>query len=185
MGMHRILSDEDGDSLVADVMRAQRPHGRADGHGQRGRARLADGDDRQADGPRPNSGPTQCHDITLYPAIGLAGGACAGYGLLLDISDPVHPKRIFAVSDSNFSLLALGDVQQRRHQAPVLGRVGRRRPAQVPGDRSEGVGSGRDLHRQGRASCTSRATTSCRPRRRRRRTASPTTARSFRSPAGT
>ena len=33
-------------------------------------------------------GPTQCHDITVYPAIGLAGGACEGYGLLLDISDP-------------------------------------------------------------------------------------------------
>ena len=53
------------------------------------------------DGPRP--GPTQCHDITLYPAIGLAGGACEGYGLLLDISDPVNPRRIGAVSDSNFS----------------------------------------------------------------------------------
>jgi hypothetical protein len=48
-------------------------------------------------------GPTQCHDITLYPAIGLAGGACEGYGLLLDISDPVNPRRIGAVSDSNFS----------------------------------------------------------------------------------
>ncbi len=56
---------------------------------------------RQADGPRP--GPTQCHDITLYPAIGLAGGACGGYGLLLDISDPVNPVRIGAVSDSNFA----------------------------------------------------------------------------------
>jgi len=48
-------------------------------------------------------GPTQCHDITVYPAIGLAGGACGGYGLLLDISDPANPKRIAAVSDSNFS----------------------------------------------------------------------------------
>ncbi len=48
-------------------------------------------------------GPTQCHDITVYPAIGLAGGACGGYGLLLDIRDPVSPKRIGAVSDSNFS----------------------------------------------------------------------------------
>jgi hypothetical protein len=48
-------------------------------------------------------GPTQCHDITLYPALGLAGGACGGYGLLLDISDPANPKRIGAVSDSNFS----------------------------------------------------------------------------------
>jgi hypothetical protein len=54
-----------------------------------------------ANTPRP--GPTQCHDITVYPAIGLAGGACEGYGLLLDISDPANPKRIAAVADSNFS----------------------------------------------------------------------------------
>ena len=60
-----------------------------------------DDDEEAADGPRP--GPTQCHDITLYPEIGLAGGACEGYGLLIDISDPVNPKRIAAVSDSNFS----------------------------------------------------------------------------------
>jgi hypothetical protein len=52
-------------------------------------------------GPRP--GPTSCHDITVYPAIGLAGGACEGYGLLLDIRDPAHPVRIAAVADSNFS----------------------------------------------------------------------------------
>jgi hypothetical protein len=56
---------------------------------------------QQNQGPRP--GPTQCHDITVYPAIGLAGGACEGYGFLLDISDPVNPRRIAAVSDSNFS----------------------------------------------------------------------------------
>lgn len=48
-------------------------------------------------------GPTQCHDITVYPAIGLAGGACRGYGLLLDIRDVANPKRIAAVADSNFS----------------------------------------------------------------------------------
>lgn len=48
-------------------------------------------------------GPNQCHDITLYPEIGLAGGACEGYGLLLDISDPASPKRIDAVADSNFA----------------------------------------------------------------------------------
>jgi hypothetical protein len=52
-------------------------------------------------GPRP--GPTQCHDITVYPALGLAAGACGGYGLLLDIRDPANPKRIGAVADSNFS----------------------------------------------------------------------------------
>jgi hypothetical protein len=53
--------------------------------------------------PRPRSGPNQCHDITVYPAIGLAGGACGGYGLLLDLSDVANPKRIGAVADSNFS----------------------------------------------------------------------------------
>ena len=54
-----------------------------------------------ASGPRP--GPTQCHDITLYPGIGYAGGACEGYGLLLDIRNPIAPVRVAAVSDSNFS----------------------------------------------------------------------------------
>jgi hypothetical protein len=53
------------------------------------------------DGPRP--GPTQCHDITVYPAIGMAGGACEGYGFLLDISNPAQPVRVAAVADSNFS----------------------------------------------------------------------------------
>jgi len=48
-------------------------------------------------------GPNQCHDITLYPEVGLAGGACEGYGLLLDISDPVAPVRIDAVADSKFA----------------------------------------------------------------------------------
>ena len=59
------------------------------------------GDEGESDGPRP--GPTQCHDITLYPELGLAGGACEGYGLLLDISDPENPTRLAAVADSNFA----------------------------------------------------------------------------------
>ncbi len=46
---------------------------------------------------------SQCHDITVYPARGLAGGACEGHGLLLDISNPVNPVRLDAVADSNFS----------------------------------------------------------------------------------
>jgi hypothetical protein len=54
-------------------------------------------------GSGPPPGPTQCHDITVYPAIGLAGGACGGYGLLLDIREVTTPKRIAAVADSNFS----------------------------------------------------------------------------------
>ena len=48
-------------------------------------------------------GPNQCHDITLYPEVGLAGGACEGYGILLDIRDPANPVRLDAVADSNFA----------------------------------------------------------------------------------
>src|SRR3989440_1984644 len=57
----------------------------------------------QSKGSGPAPGPNQCHDITVYPAVGLAGGACGGYGLLLDIHDAAHPRRIGAVADSNFS----------------------------------------------------------------------------------
>jgi len=45
----------------------------------------------------------QCHDITVYSAMGLAAGACSGNGILLDIKDPVHPKRVDAVNDPNYS----------------------------------------------------------------------------------
>ena len=45
----------------------------------------------------------QCHDITVYSALGLAAGACSGNGLLLDIKDPVNPKRLDAVNDPNYS----------------------------------------------------------------------------------
>ena len=45
----------------------------------------------------------QCHDITVYPEIGLAAGACSGNGILLDIKDPASPKRIDAVNDPNYA----------------------------------------------------------------------------------
>jgi hypothetical protein len=45
----------------------------------------------------------QCHDITVFPEIGLAAGACAGNGILMDISDPVNPKRLDHVADKNFA----------------------------------------------------------------------------------
>ncbi len=45
----------------------------------------------------------QCHDITVYSAIGLAAGACSGNGILLDIKDPANPKRVDAVNDQNYS----------------------------------------------------------------------------------
>ncbi|HLZ00052.1 MAG TPA: hypothetical protein VKT33_13410, partial [Candidatus Angelobacter sp.] len=58
-------------------------------HGKNGTEKPADTD--------------QCHDITVYSAIGLAAGACSGNGILLDIKDPVHPKRVDAVNDPNYS----------------------------------------------------------------------------------
>ncbi len=45
----------------------------------------------------------QCHDITIFASAGLAAGACSGNGILLDISNPVKPVRIAAVSDPNYS----------------------------------------------------------------------------------
>jgi hypothetical protein len=64
-------------------------------------ARMMGGNAAAPNGPRP--GPDQCHDITVYPAIGLAGGACGGYGLLLDIKNPANPVRMDAAADTNFS----------------------------------------------------------------------------------
>jgi hypothetical protein len=58
-------------------------------HGRKGAEKPADTD--------------QCHDITVYSAIGLAAGACSGNGILLDIKDPVNPKRVDAVNDPNYS----------------------------------------------------------------------------------
>jgi hypothetical protein len=45
----------------------------------------------------------QCHDITVYSALGLAAGACSGNGILLNIKDPVHPERVDAVNDPNYA----------------------------------------------------------------------------------
>ncbi len=55
------------------------------------------------EGTQRTSTTNQCHDITVYPELGLAAGACSGNGILLDISDPVNPKRLSEVSDINFA----------------------------------------------------------------------------------
>jgi hypothetical protein len=51
--------------------------------------------------PLPNT--NTCHDITAYPEVGLAAGACQGNGILIDISDPANPVRIDEHADPNFS----------------------------------------------------------------------------------
>jgi hypothetical protein len=70
--------------------------GRAGGGGRRG-GRGGGG------GAESREGPNQCHDITTYPAVGLAGGACQGYGILIDIRNPAQPQRLSAVADTNFA----------------------------------------------------------------------------------
>jgi hypothetical protein len=64
---------------------------------------LNNGGTHSRKGPVKPEDTNQCHDITVYSAVGLAAGACSGNGILLDISDPVNPKRVDAVNDPNYS----------------------------------------------------------------------------------
>ncbi len=65
-------------------------------------AGLWDGGDH-GPGTQESSQTTSCHDITSYPAIGMAAGACQGNGVLFDISNPTDPVRIHEVTDPNFA----------------------------------------------------------------------------------
>jgi hypothetical protein len=65
--------------------------------------RRSPGADTTLPPPAP-TGPRNCHDVTAYPAMGLLAGACASYGLLVDVSNPVKPVRLDARADTNFSL---------------------------------------------------------------------------------
>jgi hypothetical protein len=64
---------------------------------------LSSGGTHGKDGMEKPTDSDQCHDITVYSEIGLAAGACSGNGIVLDIRDPVHPKRLDAVNDPNYS----------------------------------------------------------------------------------
>ena len=104
-GQEVVVPPQFAQPLLDSIVRARQGTGaptRADSAALRGSIQgIVDRLIGAADADR--TGPTQCHDITVYPAIGLAGGACEGYGMLLDISDPVNPVRIAAVADSNFA----------------------------------------------------------------------------------
>ena len=65
-------------------------------------AGLWEGGDHGPDTQR-TSQTNQCHDITTFPEIGLAAGACSGNGILLDISDPTNPVRLDQVIDPGFA----------------------------------------------------------------------------------
>jgi hypothetical protein len=106
-GLDRAVSSRFTDMLLDSVVHARSGTGgptAADSAALRGALQgIVDKMFGEEPGAGPKPGPTQCHDITLDPDLGLAGGACEGYGLLLDISDPANPVRIDQVADSNFS----------------------------------------------------------------------------------
>ncbi|MEX1181739.1 MAG: hypothetical protein WEF86_00785 [Gemmatimonadota bacterium] len=102
-GQTMVLGDDNADALLAQIVAAR---------GGTGAPTAADSAMLREALPRmvaeqmgdaEERGPDQCHDITVYPATGLGGGACEGYGLLLDVSDPANPRRLDAVADSNFA----------------------------------------------------------------------------------
>lgn len=39
----------------------------------------------------------------MFPQLGIAAGACAGNGIVFDVSDPLKPRRIDAVADKGFA----------------------------------------------------------------------------------
>jgi hypothetical protein len=77
------------------------PAPRAESRQSRPRPGAAGDSTRPAPAP---TGPRNCHDVTVYPAASLLAGACASYGLLVDISNPEKPVRLDAKADTNFSL---------------------------------------------------------------------------------
>ena len=54
-------------------------------------------------GTQTSSETNHCHDITVFPELNLAAGACSGNGILFDISDPINPQRLDAVVDPGFA----------------------------------------------------------------------------------
>ena len=55
------------------------------------------------EGTQETSTTNHCHDITVFPSLNIAAGACSGNGIILDISDPMKPTRIDDVTDKGFA----------------------------------------------------------------------------------
>jgi hypothetical protein len=85
------------DAAPTSASRREQQANRGARGGRRGGAPAQAGD------PIP-TGPRNCHDVTSYPEMHLLAGACASYGLLVDISNPEKPVRLDAAADTNFSL---------------------------------------------------------------------------------
>ena len=92
----KVALDAPQDAAIVSRPRifADRETGRVAGLWRGGRAGIASQNTAQTN---------QCHDITVYPALGLAAGACSGNGILLDISNPEQPARVSDIFDPDMA----------------------------------------------------------------------------------
>ena len=121
--------------------------------------------------------PTSATTSPCIPRIGLAGGACGGYGLLLDISDVANPKRIDAAADSNLSFWHSATFNNDGSKILFTDEWGGGIPAALPRHRQARVGRQRALHDREQQDDVQELLQDAGARRRRSRTASRTTAR--------
>jgi hypothetical protein len=137
MGESMVLPDDQADQILAAGRAAEGGSGpptAADSTLLRQQLPIMVAQSMGRDPDAPEPGPTQCHDITVYPEIGVAGGACEGYGILLDIADPTNPVRLDAVADSNFAYWHSATFNNDGDHGHLHRRVGGWGPAQVPRD---------------------------------------------------
>ena len=92
----KVPLDRPQDAAIVNRPRifADRETGRINGLWRGGRAGAA---------AQNSSVTNHCHDITVFPELGIAGGACSGNGILLDISDPQNPARISELFDPDMA----------------------------------------------------------------------------------
>ena len=139
--------------------------------------------------PVPGRAPSRrSGSATTSPSIRRSASPAArarGTGSCSTSRNPVAPDASRRRRRFQLLVLALGDVQQRWHEDPVLRRVGRRRRAEVPRRRPEGIRRRRDLHDRRPQAQVPELLQAPVDRRRTRRTASRTTGRSSRSRAAT
>ena len=96
-------------------------------------------------GTQTTSSTNRCHDITVFPEIGLAAGACSGNGILLDISDPVHRSAStrWPTRTSRSGIPRRSTTTERRCSSPTSGAAAR--VITVPRIRSAKLGRRRHL----------------------------------------
>ena len=94
----------------------------------------------------------QCHDLTVFPELGLAAGACSGNGILLDISDPINPVRLDEVLDKNFAYWHSATFNNDGSKVIFTDEWGGGIACAVPRQRSPNMGRQRDFrHRRSEA----------------------------------